>query len=168
MVVTRRHAPAARRGAHVLHPGDVVLALRGETLETLLGSCVAIILTDPRRTLAAMCHIVHSGSPAAGAARGNTAHAGPALEAMFTLLRGKGITASLCDAYVYGGGNMFPGLVKPSHVGDRNAAWAEDTLAAMGVRVLGVDLGGTTYRRIAWTVGPGEPSVQGVQMAAAV
>ena len=28
----------------VLHPGDVVLAQRGERLETLLGSCVALIL----------------------------------------------------------------------------------------------------------------------------
>lgn len=30
-----------------LHPGDVVLGTRGDRLQTLLGSCVAIVLTDP-------------------------------------------------------------------------------------------------------------------------
>ena len=45
---------------HVLHPGDVACGERGERFETLLGSCVAIVLTDPRRTIGAMCHIVHA------------------------------------------------------------------------------------------------------------
>ena len=45
---------------HVLHPGDVACGERGERFETLLGSCVAIVLTDPRRTVGAMCHIVHA------------------------------------------------------------------------------------------------------------
>ena len=38
---------------HTLHPGDVVCAERGDRMETLLGSCVAVVLTDPRRTVGA-------------------------------------------------------------------------------------------------------------------
>lgn len=141
-----------------LHPGDVACGERGDRLETLLGSCVAIILTDPRRTIGVMCHVVHVGS------RSNVgddaAHGHVALATMFQVLVGHGITPQLCQAYVYGGGNMFPALVHGHrHVGQSNARWALEALAAHGVQVLHHDLGGTAYRRLAWTVGPGEPEV---------
>ena len=142
----------------VLHPGDVVCADRGDRLETLLGSCVAIVLTDPRRTVGVMCHIVHS-RPASSAARASAAHADVALAAMYTLLRARGIEPTQCEAYVYGGGNMFPGIFMRSHVGDDNTEWALDTLADDGIPVLLNDVGGDTYRRLAWTVGPDLPQV---------
>ena len=148
---------------HVLHPGDVVCAERGDRLETLLGSCVAIVLTDPRRTVGVMCHIVHS-RPASSAARASgahasTAHAGAALAAMYTLLRARGIEPTQCEAYVYGGGNMFPGIFMQSNVGDDNTEWALDALAEDGVPVLVDDVGGNAYRRLAWNVGPELPHV---------
>ena len=147
----------------VLHPGDVVCADRGDRLETLLGSCLAIVLTDPRRTVGVMCHIVHS-RPASSAARASgahasTAHAGAALAAMYTLLRARGIEPTQCEAYVYGGGNMFPGIFMQSNVGDDNTEWALDALADDGIPVLLNDVGGDTYRRLAWTVGPDLPQV---------
>ena len=70
---------------HVLHPGDVVCGVRGDRLETLLGSCVAVILTDPRRTVGTMCHIVHVGRPN-HANLGNTAYGEVAMQAMFDRL----------------------------------------------------------------------------------
>lgn len=144
-----------------LHPGDVVCAERGESLDTLLGSCVAVILTDPRRTLGAMCHIVHAGHAAAGAAE-TSAYGHAALDAMDMLLRVRGINPALCEAYVYGGGNMFPGLFTQSHVGETNARWTLDALAQRHVRVIAHDLGGRQYRRLRWTVGTDEPQVTGV------
>ena len=144
----------------VLHPGDVALARLGDRLETLLGSCVSIILTDPRRTVAVMCHIVHSGTAPAEDRRAETTHAEPALAAMFRLLQGCGISPQLCEAYLYGGGNMFPALFKQSHVGQSNAEWALQALDGLGIRLLAQDTGGTVFRRISWTVGPGEPEVR--------
>ncbi len=150
--------PSEPGAVHVLHPGDVVCAERGERLETLLGSCVAIVLTDQRRTVGVMCHIVHS-RPASNAARAGAAHADVALAAMYGLLRARGLVPTQCEAYVYGGGNMFPGIFMQSHVGDDNAQWALATLAGDGVPVLLDDVGGNTYRRLAWTVGPERPQV---------
>lgn len=148
---------------HTLHPGDVVCAGQGERLETLLGSCVAIVLTDPRRTVGAMCHIVHA-SRAPAADPGNAAYADAALATLYRLLRSRGIVPALCDAYVYGGGNMFPDLFTQSHVGESNARWVLEALALDGVRVLQHDLGGRSYRRIAWTVGPTAPRVTAVSV----
>jgi chemotaxis protein CheD len=145
-------------GVHVLHPGDVVCGDSGERLETLLGSCVAIILTDPRRTVAAICHVVHAGA-ATQAQPGNCAYGEEALAAMHARLRARGINPLMCEAYVYGGGNMFPHLFGSSHPGDANARWALAALARDGNRVLFHDLGGATYRRLAWTVGHELPAV---------
>lgn len=146
----------------VLHPGGVACVLRGQRLETLLGSCVAILLTDRRRTIGAMCHVVHARSPSD--ARGaDTVYGEAALAAMDRLLCRRGVTMRLCEATVLGGGNMFPGLMAPDplhgHVGERNVAWALDALAREGVRVLHHDVGGKVYRRVRWTVGDDAPLV---------
>lgn len=146
-----------------LHPGDVALGLRGDRLETLLGSCVAIVLTDPRRTVGAMCHFVYS-RPTAQSTVVSTAQADRALASMAQLLQRRGIAVRLCEAYVIGGGNMFPDLVSGVCVGDDNARWALRTLAAQGVRVLSTDVGGRVYRRLGWTVGPQAPQIEAVPL----
>jgi len=155
----RAAAPAAPRSApRTLHPGDVACVDRGERLETLLGSCVAIVLTDPRRTVGAMCHVVHAAR-AAGNAPSTGAHGPEALGRMFAALRARGIDPLQCEAYVYGGGNMFPGLFPQAHVGEHNVRWALDTLAQQGVPVVADDVGGCGYRRLSWTVGPDAPQI---------
>ena len=154
------HDPLPR--VHLLHPGDVACAERGDRLETLLGSCVSIVLTDPRRTVAAMCHVVHSRLPSDGQQNHNTAYGEAALDEMAHRLLARGIAPALCDAFLVGGGNMFPALVSEAHVGDHNVRWALAALARIKVRVVLQDTGGATYRRIGWTVGHGVPDIAAV------
>jgi chemotaxis protein CheD len=152
---------AAEATVRVLLPGDVACEPRGMRLETLLGSCVAIVLTDPRRTVGAMCHIVHRRPPEA--CDGNPgASADGALALLYARIRDHGLNPLMCEAWVYGGGNMFPMLVNGPHVGELNGEWVLDRLARDGVRIIGTDLGGATYRRLAWTIGHGLPEVQAV------
>lgn len=151
-----------------LHPGDLACVDRGERLETLLGSCVAILLTDPRRSVGAMCHVVHAGPPT-GAPTRATAYGDAALAGMGLLLRRRGLELQHCLAWVYGGGNMFPGQVgetaEQGNVGAANIEWALGALHRAGIAVLGVALGGQAYRKLRWTVGPGVPEVETVPMA---
>jgi chemotaxis protein CheD len=154
-------APPPGVRTHVLHPGDVVCTDGGERMETLLGSCVAVVMTDPRRTLGAMCHIVHCGANPSAASSAN-AHGAGALRQMYCLLRARGIEHRLCEAWVVGGGNMFPGLYGGPHIGDQNSRWVLAALAEDGVRVIGQDVGGNTYRRLGWTVGNDAPDVETV------
>lgn len=167
MTPARARAAAPAPKVHTLHPGDVACVDRGERMETLLGSCVSIVLTDPRRTVGAMCHVVHARPPVHGSLK-STAHGAGALMRMFGLLRARGIEPRLCHAWIYGGGNMFPGQVGPSarqgNVGAANAAWAEQAVADCGIHLLGMELGGNAYRRLRWTVGPGEPELQAVPL----
>ncbi|HEY8879136.1 MAG TPA: chemotaxis protein CheD [Roseateles sp.] len=139
---------------HVLHPGDVVCVERGDRVETLLGSCIAVVLTDPRRSIAAVCHLVHAGEGA------TAAHGAVAFETMDALLSQRGFNSRFCEAFVYGGGNMFPALASERrHVGLSNACWTLGELADRGTPVLERDVGGDGYRRLSWTVGEGLPWV---------
>ena len=86
-----------------LMPGDVALGQAGDTLKTLLGSCVSVILTDPRRTVGVMCHIVHVGHPNA-ANKHNTAFGSVAMADMVRRLYQVGFATRSCEAYGEGGG----------------------------------------------------------------
>ncbi len=145
-----------------LMPGDVALGLAGDQLKTLLGSCVSVILTDPRRTVGVMCHIVHVGRPNAANAH-NTAFGEVAMQDMFDRLIQVAIPPERCHAYVYGGGNMFPQMFSTTHVGTKNADWVLDYLYDSGIAVVEEDVGGSGYRKVAWTVGPGRPAVEMVR-----
>ena len=146
-------------GIYDLMPGDVVLGLAGEQMKTLLGSCVAVILTDPRRTVATMCHIVHVGQPNAANA-GNTAYGICALDDMFRRLHSVGVTPRFCQAYVFGGGNMFPKLFNSNNVGSNNVTWVMHQLQHHQISVVDQCHGGNGYRKVSWTVGPEEPVVE--------
>ncbi len=160
--------PAAR--VHLLNPGDVVVANAGDRLDTLLGSCVAVTLVDPRGTVGAMCHIVHAND-ADPRRPPDTHHARCALQAMADGLLARGIAPRLCLARVYGGANMFPtqyrahahahaharGGFDGLHVGLRNVARVLELLDGGGIRVIEQSVGGTGYRKLSWRVGPQAP-----------
>ena len=144
-----------------LMPGDVALGQAGDQLKTLLGSCVSVILTDPRRTVGVMCHIVHVGHPNA-ANKNNTAFGSVAMAEMVRRLYATGFAPRSCQAYVYGGGNMFPQLFRDKHVGASNVDWVMHYLDMHGVAVNDQCLGGNGYRKVSWTVGPQDPVVETV------
>ncbi|MEY4748659.1 MAG: hypothetical protein RIQ60_873 [Pseudomonadota bacterium] len=148
---------------HVLQPGDFAIGTRGDRMDTLLGSCVAVVLTDPRCTVGAMCHIVHASEPGA-LARHDTSYASVALQALSDGLRRLGITPQLCVAHVYGGGNMFPDVYRQLHVGQNNVDSARRWLAQAGIPVLSEDVGGSCYRKVSWVVGQPLPQCQPVEL----
>lgn len=166
MFVERRKNPPINSPATPavveLMPGHVVLGLAGDQFKTLLGSCVSVILTDPRRTVGTMCHIVHVGPPNAANAN-NTAYGEVAMRDMFQRLIGVAIPPERCHAYVYGGGNMFPQLISTTHVGANNANWVLDYLHDCGIVVVDENVGGIGYRKVAWTVGRTAPFVETVR-----
>lgn len=148
---------------HLLHPGDLALAFDGERLETLLGSCVSVVLTDPHRTVGAMCHIVNASEPGP-TQKNDTAFASCAMRQMFARLRSVGIEPRLCHAYVFGGGNMFPHMFHTRHVGEANVEWVMNFLRQHHIPVLAESVGGNFYRKVAWTVGSPELHVETVAM----
>lgn len=149
-----------------LMPGDVVLAHSGDELRTLLGSCIGLVLTDPMRTMACMCHVVHTSKPPAQQSH-NLAYGSVALQRMQGLLLSRGMTMRHCQAFAYGGGNMFPAVHSEANVSQLNVQWLEHVLHQLGISPVHSSLGGRCYRKFSWVVGPQEPRVQAIQMEAA-
>jgi len=146
-----------------LHPGDVALAERGEVLETLLGSCIALMLTDPRQTVGVMCHIVNAALPPPRHRPGqiglDARFGEPAFEAMALRLRVRGLDIQQCQAWLAGGG--------APNVGESNVHWAHERLSRAGIELLGSDTGGHAARRVHWRVGEvPEVSVVSIEAAA--
>lgn len=151
---------SAAAGPVVLHPGDVRCGTRGDQFATLLGSCVAIMLTDPRGTVGAMCHFVVAGTHRV-ASMWDTRDADDALQAMFDGLQRLGIHPQRCLAHVAGGGNMFPDrFACGSDIGAANAAAALELLGERGMVVVSRSLGGACYRKVLWTIGASQPDVE--------
>jgi chemotaxis protein CheD len=139
-----------------LHPGDVAVGFAGDRFETLLGSCVSVLLVSPCFQVASMCHFVHSSRPSKAKSK-DTSYANVAMTKMEHLIHSAGFNARLCKAYVFGGGNMFPDKDNILDVGAMNIAWAFNYLNHNNIQVLGSETGENYYRKLAWEIGPSNP-----------
>lgn len=157
--MSRAEFPFDRLNCTELMPGDVGFGQQGDAFYTLLGSCVSVILTDPRRTVAALSHVVHAGSPRS-AQTASTAYGEVAMARMFSDLQRAGLNPRQCEAMLFGGGNMFPHQGLRQTVGDRNIEWARDFLAGQGIAVVRESVAGVGYRRLSWVVGPHWPHIE--------
>ncbi|MBE3637119.1 chemotaxis protein CheD [Mangrovicoccus algicola] len=112
-------------------------------ITTLLGSCVAVCLHDPRNHVGGMNHILlpeETGGAATGASFG--------VNAMELLINGViklGADRRHLEAKVFGGGRMVAGL---SDIGKRNREFVMRFLEAEHIACIGESTGGNSGRRI--------------------
>lgn len=130
-------------------------------LRTLLGSCVGVILHDRQGRTGGIAHILLPDSQ--GDPRGQPGRfadtAVPALLADMERLaaaRGRG----RLTARVAGGANMFATGGAAEGIGDRNGKAVEAILAALGIPVIGRDLGGTSGRSVLLETATGRVTVR--------
>jgi chemotaxis protein CheD len=138
--------------------GDGVLVTLG------LGSCVAIMLHDPRAGVGAMAHVL---LPSRHLSR-DTSHPAKFPETAVPFL-----IERLCEigadrrrliAKIAGGASMFAQLMMPGSVqmGDRNVAAARQALRIAAIPLSGEAVGGGSGRSVYMTVADGRVEVQTV------
>ncbi|KLK87192.1 chemotaxis protein CheD [Methanoculleus sediminis] len=119
-----------------------------------LGSCIALILHDQRRSLAGLAHIMLPES------RGVTDRPGKFADtAMCALLEEMvelGSTKSSITAIVVGGASMFEFSANSLNIGERNAAVVKELLQEQGIRIEHEETGGKIGRSVYyWPEGKG-------------
>nr|WP_292366032.1 MULTISPECIES: chemotaxis protein CheD [unclassified Methanoculleus] len=119
-----------------------------------LGSCIALILHDRRKSLAGLAHIMLPES------RGNTDRPGKfadtALNALLEEMEEFGSTKFSIAAIVVGGASMFEYSASSLNIGERNAAAVKDLLNAQGIRIEHEETGGKVGRSVYyWPEGKG-------------
>jgi chemotaxis protein CheD len=119
-----------------------------------LGSCIALILHDQRRSLGGLAHIMLPES------HGNTDRPGKfadtATSALLDGMERLGSTKFSITATVVGGASMFEFSATSLNIGERNVAAVKDLLRELGIRIEHEETGGKVGRSVYyWPEGKG-------------
>lgn len=139
-------APALATGRirHVIQGQYLVSSDAGETLTTILGSCVATCLFDPEARIGGMNHFLLADDRGSGG--GDLLRYGPhAMELLINALLKAGAHRERLRGKLFGGASMQNSL---RGIGPANAAFARNFLKTEGIPCLAECLGGTLGLRL--------------------
>jgi len=132
-------------GQFALSQGECALAVYG------LGSCVSLILFDPRLGMGGLAHVLLPGAPLPSDAMRDlpAKYASCALDALCNGLQQKGASPSRLQGALVGGARMFQSDADLDQgVGQRNVESLRLLLSARGIRLAAEDTGGTQGRTV--------------------
>jgi chemotaxis protein CheD len=153
VVATSSIASPDPRGIVSVAIGQWALAIAPAKIQTLLGSCVGVVLYHRVAKLGAVAHIMLPTSPRNGDHPGK--YADTAIPAMIADIEGALGTDSRrrLSAKLAGGASMFQvdsAALENSqlNIGQRNQDTIERILGALSIPIVARDLGGKTGRRL--------------------
>lgn len=124
-------------------------------ITTLLGSCVAVCLYDPKLGLGGMNHfLLPSINRSANADIDVILNGDYAMEVLVNALLDKGAQKRRLVAKAFGGGNIVNSIQMA--IGDRNAEFAKDWLERESIPLLASDFGGAWSRKVICVPGTGD------------
>jgi chemotaxis protein CheD len=144
-----------------LAPGELVITRDAETIETVLGSCVAVTFFDPCTRLAAICHVMLPNEPEAEnmgrGVSGPYRFADRALPHMLEACTRERIPPSRIEVKIFGGANVLPlaEMVPRFAVGQANVTFAKEFLAESGLVIEAENTGGVRGRKIIFDTATG-------------
>ncbi len=149
----------AAAGAKVyLQPGQWVATAEPTTVTTILGSCVAVCLWDPRLRIGGMNHYMLPFET--GRASGSARFGDVAIHQLVSKLVALGSRPEALQAALVGGACVMEVFRRDGdHIGARNVALAERILPTHGIRVTRRELGGNRGRKLIFETETGGISV---------
>lgn len=145
--------------ADALAIGQIGVARDGGFLRMFVGSCVAVVIQDRRRRVAALAHVMLPACNGRGTPPGR--YADTAIPEMLRLLADLGGERSACTAKLAGGAKMFA-FASGVPIGDQNVSAVERLLAEVGIPVTARACGGDCGRRVSLEVATGVMTVETV------
>jgi chemotaxis protein CheD len=141
-----------------VYPGQLNVTRGPGVLVTILGSCVAVCLHDAHLGLGGMNHYL---LPTRGAEADQPGRYGPsAIDRLMAAMLARGASRDRLVAHVIGGASVLAAYTDAEHLGLRNATVAQEVLAAHGVPVAGLDIGGTRGRKVQFSPHDGQVAVR--------
>lgn len=136
-----------------LYLGDVHAAHEPTLVKTLLGSCVAVCLYDPRRGVGGMNHFM---LPSSRGVDGASLRFGvPAMEGLIGALIDLGASPRRFVAKVFGGAHVLDLDEPVAGIPQRNVDFARSFLAAGAIPILAEDVGGPAARHVQFETATG-------------
>ncbi len=132
-------------------PGEYYVTCEDEIIDTVLGSCVAACIRNPRFGIGGMNHFVlprpsGTGADPWGSVAGRATRYGSAsMEQLINRVLGAGGTRQDLEVKIFGGGRVVPKL---SDIGARNLAFVREYLRQEGLKIAAEDAGDTCSRHV--------------------
>lgn len=132
----------------VIYIGGVFASRDGAVVRTLLGSCVAACLWDPRSGVGGMNHFLLP-QPTNGESQGELSRFGVhAMELLIGRIQRLGGDRRTVQAKVFGGGHVLQIVGAGACVPEQNIRFVREFMAGEGIPVVAEDLGGTAARQV--------------------
>ncbi|MFQ3197837.1 MAG: chemotaxis protein CheD [Paraglaciecola sp.] len=121
-------------------PGEYYATTDETVIVTVLGSCVAVCLRDPRRNIGGMNHFLLPSDGTSIASVSESARYGVyAMELLINQMLKLGATRNNLEAKIFGGGNVLSGFTV-NNVGERNAEFIMGYLVTEHIPIIASDL----------------------------
>jgi chemotaxis protein CheD len=132
-----------------VHIGEIKIVKKGETLKTILGSCVGIGIIWKKRRMCGLAHCLLAESPVKTFSIGGR-FVDQAVPSLIALMKIRPENLCELEIILVGGGNMTqPGAARPDQlVGSNNFRVAERELQRHGLRPTRLDHAGEEGRRL--------------------
>lgn len=142
------------RRAHNINPGGWAVEFE-RPITTLLGSCVAVCLYDPKLRLAGMNHFLLPSRAKTSGDDIDVILAGDySMEVLLNTMLNKGAAKQRLIAKAFGGGTIVTSIQMA--IGQRNAEFAKEWLDREGILLSAQDFGGAWSRKVIFTPDGGD------------
>lgn len=139
---------------HYLYPAALFAEKSPHVVSTILGSCVAVCLYDPKTNQGGINHYMlplWNGQGLASPKYGNIA-----IEKLIERMLALGSQKSNLQAKVFGGGEVIETNVASFQIGERNIKIALEILQEHKIPIVAKSVGGKLGRKIEFTTYTGE------------
>jgi chemotaxis protein CheD len=158
-MVERRERVERRES--VVHIGGVYATREPTVLKTVLGSCIAVCLSDPRTGVGGMNHFMLPVPGTEGDDRVDAPRFGVhAMDLLIGRMLKAGADRRRLEARIFGGATLMGLPENGSTVGERNIAFIEEFMQFEDLVVVGRDLGGHLPRQIRFLTDTGKAYVR--------
>jgi chemotaxis protein CheD len=142
------------RRARNINPGG--WAVESERpITTLLGSCVAVCLYDPKMRIGGMNHFLLPSRAKNSSDDTDVILAGDySMEVLLNTMLNKGAAKPRLVAKAFGGGTIVTSILMA--IGQRNADFAKEWLEREGIPLMAQDFGGAWSRKVIFTPNGGD------------
>lgn len=146
--VAAMRTPIPTLPATYVHPGQVVVSDEPGSLTTILGSCVAVCLHDPKIRVGGLNHFLLPLEAPSEELAGR--YAPTAITQLVELMQLQGAAVNRMIAHIVGGAAVLAAFGKAGqqHLGMRNVAIAREMMARYRIPVASFDVGGTRGRKL--------------------
>lgn len=166
----RRYRNASGISTARILPGEYYVTREDEVIDTVLGSCVAACIRNPRLGIGGMNHFMlprpsGSGTDTWEQVAGRATRYGSAsMEQLINSVLRAGGTRQDLEVKIFGGGRVIPKL---SDIGARNLAFVREFLKQEGLKIASEDAGDTCSRHVQYFPRSGRVRVRHLKVHAA-